>query len=98
MDDAMFRYRLQNALVQSTYDLNLPIIEIRSKKEIAPDLWHVTFIMANGIMLRVLAYDHGETQSFDLFFTLPSVRVLLLDPMTEDVKNAIKDYHSIGHQ
>lgn len=93
----MFRYRLQNGFMQATYDLRMPVIEIMSKRELAPDLWHVTFTTTHGRLVRALAYDTGDGQTFDLFFSLPSVRTLLLDPMTQDVKNAIKDYHSIGH-
>lgn len=96
MDKAMLEWRLQNAFAQSTYDLSLPVIEILSSKEIADDLWHITFTTIGARLVTVLAYVNNQGD-MDLFFTLPSVRALLLDPMVKDVKNAIKDYHSIGH-
>ena len=94
-DDGMFKFRLQNALVAATWDHTCILTEVRKRVEIAPDLWYVMFTINDHLACRALVYDLGG--EYDIFFPLPYVRTLLLDPMTEGVRQAIKDYHSIGH-
>lgn len=93
--DLMFQQRVQNSLLQAT---NNPYMhaEVREAFKIMPNFYFLQLALQGGQwIVHALCFDDGY--SARLFLDSSAFRMLVLDPMTEGVKQAIKDYHSIGH-
>lgn len=69
--------------------------EIVSVVSIAPNLHCATVILNNQMRVNFLVFS-GLTAT--IFMETRAIQTLLIDPSLIDVRNAIKDYHSIGHQ
>lgn len=96
VSDIEFQSRVRNALTAITKNPYLHG-EVKSAFQIMPCFYFLKIIVNNGMFLvHALCMDDGY--ECRLFLDGIAVRILVLDPMTEDVQNAIKDYHSIGHR
>lgn len=87
--------RVNNALAHATSYINA-YCEIRSVFRITENLYQVEGVIAQQHCIRFLVFDVNE-QVCHVYLDSLSFRMLVLDPMTRDVQQAIKDYHSIGH-
>lgn len=89
--------RINNALV-NTLRSHSVYGKLRSVERVgeSENFFLVQMELVNAhYLVRALVFDTPYEAT--LFLDANAFRFLVLDPMTSDVRNAIKDYHSIGH-
>lgn len=69
--------------------------EVRELKFLGNGLYFAELLINQHFYVHCLAMD--RVHEAKIFMDANSFMMLILNPMTEDVRNAIKDYHSIGH-
>jgi hypothetical protein len=95
-NDIQFLHTFNNALANATYDRQIYASKIVEKKEIAENTWYISAIVNNHLMIPCVAYAISPYE-FKLFFTLEATRILLIDPLLEDVKRMVTDFYKVGH-
>lgn len=88
--------RVNNALVNTTMNMGA-YCSIQHLFRITENLYYVEALLPNmHYMIRFLVFDKSEHEC-SIFLEGQAFSALILRPMTQDIENAIKDYHSIGH-
>lgn len=86
--------RVNNALVNMTNNLSI-FGQVTSCYRITENFYRIEMLIQQHFMIRALVFD--SPHQCEIYPEGNAFRILILDPMTQDLRNAIKDYHAIGH-
>jgi hypothetical protein len=93
--DPGLQSRVNNALIQLTQNHSI-YGQVEHAFTITPGFYVLKIRVFNGMhLIHALCWD--QQYECRLFLDAQAFKLLILDPMTADVKAAINDYHSIGH-